>query len=65
MALHKMTFNRTSQTYLGGIVVYGIAIPEHETTEALVFGVVGLTGSTKHPTAYVLQANALLMSKHI
>ena len=58
MALHKMTvWDDASKCYVG-LVDYGTAMPEPETTEAteaLVFMVVGLTGHWKHPIAYVLQ----------
>ena len=41
-----------------GHIDYGAAIPEcadGETTEAMVFMVVGLTGNWKHPIGYLLQ----------
>ena len=50
-----------SKCYVG-LVDYGTAMPEPETTEAteaLVFMVVGLTGHCKHPIAYVLQDKCL------
>ena len=58
MSLSKMTVYDWATKSFVGLVDYGSAIPEPEdteSTEALVFMVVGTTGHWKHPIAYVLQ----------
>ena len=58
MSLSKMTvYDRRLKSFVG-LIDYGGAIPEPESTEAteaLVFMIVGTTGNWKHPIAYVLQ----------
>ena len=58
MTLHKMTvYDDASKCYVG-LVDYGTAMHEPETTEAteaLGLMIVGLTGHWKHPITYVLQ----------
>ena len=57
MSLCKSSLYDASQDSFAGLVDYGTAIPESELadgTEALVFIIVGLIGSWRHPIAYFL-----------
>ena len=62
MSLCKSSLHDLSQDSFAGLVDYGKAIPEPETTdatEALVFIIVGLTGHWRHPIAYFFAEQVL------
>ena len=55
MLLHEMALYDRSWKAFEGLVDCKTALPEYETTEAVVLMIVSLTGNWKHPITYVLQ----------